>query len=435
MSSYIWSNKKDALLKIPKQLEVCKDYINHQVKIPENNLLKKIIKQWNLLITEESSKVGSGEITEPILNPYIAGNPVTGELFVGREDIMRQLKELWGKAGQCSSVVLYGHRRMGKSSILQNLKYYLDSNTIIVHFDMQLTGDITNTSQLLFLMALEIYYQFNQVKSNCLAIPQENDFITYPRHTFKHFLDKLNQVREEYRFIVTMDEFEIIEEMINEQKLNKELFQFWRGIFQSYQWLIMAFAGLHSLQEMTYDYWQPLYSSVESIGVSFLDSQASAQLIMNPVPIKYTDEVVQEIIKLTNGQAYLIQRICHNLVSQFNQRFQSQKPKNYTFTKEDIDFIVNSQELFSDGLGYFEGIWIQARDSEPNGQLDILRQLCYQPLSSQELNNCLDLTLEQIEDALKTLMRHDVIKQENNQYKYTVELMRRWFKNREADNL
>ncbi|ASC72601.1 hypothetical protein XM38_035590 [Halomicronema hongdechloris C2206] len=27
-------------------------------------------------------------------NPYVAGNPVSGELFVGREEILRELEEL-----------------------------------------------------------------------------------------------------------------------------------------------------------------------------------------------------------------------------------------------------------------------------------------------------------------------------------------------------
>ena len=40
---------------------------------------------------------------------------------MGREDIMRHLDELWAGEGERSSVVLYGHRRMGKTSILQNL--------------------------------------------------------------------------------------------------------------------------------------------------------------------------------------------------------------------------------------------------------------------------------------------------------------------------
>ncbi|MDJ0649316.1 MAG: hypothetical protein QNJ60_11480 [Xenococcaceae cyanobacterium MO_188.B19] len=35
-------------------------------------------------------------------------------------------------------------------------------------------------------------------------------------------------------------------------------------------------------------------------------------------------------------------------------------------------------------------------------------------------------TIKQVKDCLQTLVKHDVIKQNNNCYEYTVELMRRW---------
>ena len=66
--------------------------------------------------------VGTEVDDQPIENPYIAGNPVTGDLFVGRKDIFRRLEELWRKSGQCESVVIYGHRRMGKSSIFEKFR-------------------------------------------------------------------------------------------------------------------------------------------------------------------------------------------------------------------------------------------------------------------------------------------------------------------------
>ncbi|MEY3302951.1 MAG: hypothetical protein RLZZ139_1324, partial [Cyanobacteriota bacterium] len=56
-------------------------------------------------------------INTPISNPYIIGDPVLGNHFIGREKIIRQLKELWIIDTSPQSVLLYGHRRMGKTSI------------------------------------------------------------------------------------------------------------------------------------------------------------------------------------------------------------------------------------------------------------------------------------------------------------------------------
>ena len=59
-------------------------------------------------------------MTLPI-NPYVAGNPVgDSPAFVGRADVLRQVLRVLRRA-QDNAIVLYGQRRIGKTSILQHL--------------------------------------------------------------------------------------------------------------------------------------------------------------------------------------------------------------------------------------------------------------------------------------------------------------------------
>ncbi len=431
LNTLSWRNKQDTFSIIPKKLNDLDAYMAEEVVTPEKSLLRRIIRQWSPLIDEELERIGSRKIEGTIPNPYIAGNPVTGELFFGREDILQELKELWEKPGQCPSVVLYGHRRMGKSSILQNLKYYFDSQTVIIDFNMQFILELANTGQLLYLLASEISYQFSKVQPNALENPLEEHFISYPARSFRRFLDKLDSVRDGRKFIVTVDEFEILEEMLNEKQLNPNLIEFWRGLFQTYQWFIMAFAGLHTLEEMSHNYWNPLYGSVNRIPISFLKPYSARQLIEDPIPIDYTPEAVEEIINLTNGQPYLIQLICHTLVYDFNCQVKEEKEPEKYFTLDNVETVINSPELFRDGIAYFDGVWVQAK-SQPEGQIEILRQLCQEELSAIDLVEKTGFSMEKIQDALGTLVRHDVIEKcDNNSYKYTVELMRRWVEQQE----
>ena len=54
-------------------------------------------------------------------NPYIAGNPVGGSpAFVGREAILRSVLRMLESPGE-NAIVLYGQRRIGKTSVLQEL--------------------------------------------------------------------------------------------------------------------------------------------------------------------------------------------------------------------------------------------------------------------------------------------------------------------------
>lgn len=80
--------------------------INHAdiLSEAERGLIILIAKIWERCLLQIASEVGEITITEPVRNPYFVGSPVEGHLFVGRQDIMRQLKELWGKGNELQSV-------------------------------------------------------------------------------------------------------------------------------------------------------------------------------------------------------------------------------------------------------------------------------------------------------------------------------------------
>lgn len=65
-------------------------------------------------------------------------------------------------------------------------------------------------------------------------IPQREQFEGYPNEPFRRFLDQLNRVRENHKFIITVDEFEILENLIHKNKVEKEILSFFRAIFQTY---------------------------------------------------------------------------------------------------------------------------------------------------------------------------------------------------------
>ena len=72
-------------------------------------------------------------------NPYIAGNPVGGSpAFVGREPILRSVLRMLESPRE-NAVVLYGQRRIGKTSVLLELAERLrhDGPYHPVYFDLQ----------------------------------------------------------------------------------------------------------------------------------------------------------------------------------------------------------------------------------------------------------------------------------------------------------
>lgn len=224
----------------------------------------------------------------------------------------------------------------------------------------------------------------------------------------------------------------LIEQLIDEGLVEARLLDFWRSLIQTYPWFVMALAGLHTLQEMTENYWHPLFASIIAIQVSFLHPGAARKLITQPrpdFPIDYDTDAIDTIINLTNGQPYLVQLICHGLVTRFNrQRFEEGIEGERRFGLDDVETIIKATEFFRNGSAYFSGVWVQAEKSEPSGQTQVLDTLAESETgkSIEEISEQSGLSLEELRSALDTLMKHDVVKQEHDRWQFTVELMRRW---------
>jgi hypothetical protein len=238
-------------------------------------------------------------------------------------------------------------------------------------------------------------------------------------------------VRGEKRFIVTVDEFERIEELIAKDRLERGLLDYWRGIIETYPWLLMAFAGLHTIEEMTHEYWHPFFGNV-TVPVSFLGAGAARRLITQPTPdfaIDYDQDALEHIVAMTHGQPYLVQLVCHGLVTRFNrQTFEEGIEPKRRFSLTDVEAIIETPEFFRDGNAYFTGVWVQAEQCEPAWQTVVLRALAWSPGGAdiEEIAHTIGLGLEDVQRALDTLKRHDAVTKQDGKWRFAVELMRRW---------
>ncbi len=73
------------------------------------------------------------------LNPYIAGNPVgDSPAFIGRADVLREVSRVLRRLQQ-NAIVLYGQRRIGKTSVLLQLQAQLraEGSYRPIYFDLQ----------------------------------------------------------------------------------------------------------------------------------------------------------------------------------------------------------------------------------------------------------------------------------------------------------
>jgi branched-chain amino acid transport system substrate-binding protein len=140
------------------------------------------------------------------LNPYIAGPAIRErKAFFGREDVFREVMKVL-RHQHNNAIVLYGQRRIGKTSVLLQLESRLadDGEFTPIYFDLQ-DKAAKPLSELLYEIALIIAAQTGQ------ATPNHNDFDdtgNYFRHTF---LPAVAGTAGVGRLVLLFDEFDVMD--------------------------------------------------------------------------------------------------------------------------------------------------------------------------------------------------------------------------------
>jgi hypothetical protein len=231
--------------------------------------------------------------------------------------------------------------------------------------------------------------------------------------------------------IIALDEFEELEDLINEGAIHSTFIKVLRSWIQMNPKLGFILAGLHTLDEMSRDYFSPFFSSFgESLRITFLSPASTRQLLTEPTEdfaLRYDRTSLEYIHELTYGQAYLVNLIGFRLVSRFNRlRFEQNSEINDIITLEDVNAVV-TDEILQRATYYFEGVWNQAAKGAPRQQ-DILQALAEYPegREKEELQQELGIENQDLDRAVTTLKHHDVIGEDGTKIKILVELFRRW---------
>jgi hypothetical protein len=393
---------------------------------PEKKLISEIAMSWQSKLQQAPREFIKLAILKPINNPYTIGDPVQGAAFIGREDIINQLAELWLQNQSVQSVLLFAHRRMGKTSILRNAHSKMEGKVYLAYINLLLLSDPQGEADILMFICDEIQRVTN------IDLPPNNDFVTFPKNTCRRYIQQVCDKLDNKKLIIALDEFENIENFMKNGKISPDFLNFLRGLVQISPNTAFAFAGLHTLEEMTADYFHPFFTSFIPIHVGFLSLRATKQLLANPpdpdFPLDYTPETLDHIYQLTAGQPFLTQLVGFQLVRHFNnQVFEEGRTRDPIFTIDDLNTVIQDPVFFDRGRYYFTGVWNQASQDIPHQQT-ILTALAPHPtgLSIPELSTATNLTLTELTAALKILERHDVAAYDQEKWRISIELFRRW---------
>jgi outer membrane protein assembly factor BamB/AAA+ ATPase superfamily predicted ATPase len=372
-----------------------------------------------------------------INNPYSVGMPIRdGGMFYGRQEDLAILKTDLTNPEVNVTIVLYGQRRSGKTSLLNQLvNTDVLAPHIPVYIDMQNESLSITISK--FLRNIAHYIQ-KALKKRGITIQQPGlkEFEDDPTFVFNCFLDEVEGYLQERKLILCIDEFEILEQKVKEKDLPQEVFEYLRSLMQHRENMNFLFSGTHTIKQLTANYWSVFFNIARHYKLTKLGEEAATQLIVRPVEgkLEYDPFAIKKIRQLTADQPYLIQLICRSVVDYCNA-----VQKGYV-TINDVNTVLDT--VMETGEVHFQWIWEQT-DQQERLVLAILAQeggddrhlLSLGDIEEVYVSHGLPYDHKKVLQALLGLREKDIIESSSNNTRFRVllGLSQRWL--REAKSL
>lgn len=384
------------------------------VKPPTGPQFSPIAEQWLRLIEHEATAHQTRLAFTPIPNPFIFGNPLQPrdeDLFKGRRDITVAIEENIINAGQRPALLLYGRRRIGKTSTLLNLPRLLSSQFIPVFVDCQDAKWRESDAVFCYQLAAAMFREFDKRDQlNGLRNPRLEQFEKYPFTALDEFLDQIERHAQRIRrqILLTLDEYERLEEGIETAKITKEILNQLRSIIQHRQRIVVLLSGSHRFEELKVVNWADYLINAKTLELSFLSAEDARELITGPLPtLEFEPGVVEKILALTHCQPYLLQAVASELVNHLNSQ------KQFVARLGDLDVAV--EKVLVSAQVYFFNSWQDECSEEAR---DVLRAIARNDLKGY------DLTRHQ--KVLQDLYQKEILEKAGDRYQITVDLFRRW---------
>jgi hypothetical protein len=377
---------------------------------------------WKIVFNQELVNA-SGK--EQIPNVYHSGTPLIKEskTFKGRRDLFHSLgNELINPSGQRPSILLFGARRMGKSSTLKQLPIQLGPQIIPATVDLQSLGAVETASSLLYLIAREVTRSARQERRLNLPELTREQIGKDPFSAFQEWLENVEQKLGDYYWVLlAIDEFEALGEMLSSGRIDERVFQTLRGLIQHHPRITVLISGAHTLEELP-PLWSNYLINTKMLKVGPLADSDARELIVHPIenfPLTYDEDAVSFLLKETGCHPNWLQFTCREIVENMNNK------DRFHASKADVESAINKVPHVL--AGDFKDLW-EGHDSN-DLMRSVLKFVATAKDGSVDENQLLKQFSKQGAELQKTLTylsRRDFLVNENGRYKFVSMLLRRW---------
>ena len=354
-------------------------------------------------------------------NPYIIGRPIDEpELFFGRESLFQFIRDNLRQDKKI--IVLYGQRRIGQSSVIQNIpKLVAPDHFVFVTFDLQDQSQ-EPFSSILHALITEIIIQL-KLDINKITQPSVTELATDIDIFSRQFFTQVYEALGEQKLVLLLKEFNAF----GDNNSNTAIEQFCLYLnsiieLQNNLFIILFVRGRLADKPNLLSQ----FKNAPSQEINLLDESSAKQLITNPAEgvLEYDEDAVRAILELSAGHPYFTQVICFNLF------IQARTENNWKVTRENVESIVDkaieSAEAglawLWDGMSIPERVVFSAVAEAQKIAVEKSQWVPEEPLTLLKNNGVIPTEL--LIQAAKQLGENGFL--DNTGMRVKVELVRRW---------
>lgn len=362
-------------------------------------------------------------------NPYIVGPPIEDRaLFFGREDVFDYVRSGLATRADNVTLVLYGGRRTGKTSVLRQIQRgRLGTTFAPVYVDMQVMAEVDTHEffgKIGRAISLALPEAPLQASLDALADRGQNAY-----SLFETLLVQATEAAGQRTLLLMFDEYEILERLVDGGRLSADIFPYLKSLMEQPRRLAFLFTGSRPLEEMRGQYWDwaRTFSPARYKRISFLTDDAARRLVVEPVEsfLTYDEAALAAVLRLGAGHPYFTQGLCSTIV---DAALQESRP---TVSLAALQEAVT--DLVENPLPHMIYLWNEANRAERlvlAGLAAFLTDgdawLSAAALTAQLEPHHSGLTPDQERTALAALVRQELLERQDDRFRYRIDFLRHW---------
>jgi hypothetical protein len=242
------------------------------------------------------------QVSPSAISPFVVGDPVAGTMFFGRD---REIRDITSGLATRSFAVI-GNRRIGKSSLLRQVKLLLDQSQVYAPtlVNLQAVRDLPGLYRYL---EEEPHIQFRATEMTAEA--------------FRSFVDHLIQQAGGRKIVLLIDESDAL--LLYDEENNYQLSDVWRELSENNRSLFI-FAGHRVLARMRRDARSDFYNFADFLSLGCLTESQAKHLISDPlaemgIELSDASAILNRVWEVSSGHPNVIQHIGNRLLKELDR--------------------------------------------------------------------------------------------------------------------